>query len=66
MSNPILVTQISQNASLPNWLEQQDLEALVKQDIPEFKKIENFRYKWEIQLAQPALCAHLQVLLRGK
>ncbi|XP_016950900.1 uncharacterized protein LOC108025138 [Drosophila biarmipes] len=64
MSNPILLTQISQDASLPTWLDQKDLEALVRQDIAEFSKIENIRCKREVQLAQPALCAHLQVLLR--
>ncbi|XP_017062093.1 uncharacterized protein LOC108102006 [Drosophila ficusphila] len=63
MSNRILVTQLSQDVSLPTWLDVKDLESLVKQDIPEFRKIESFRCKWEVQLAQPALCVQLQVLV---
>ncbi|XP_017083576.2 LOW QUALITY PROTEIN: uncharacterized protein LOC108116298 [Drosophila eugracilis] len=65
MSNPILVTQLSQDAPLPTWLDQQDLESLLRQEIPEFRKIESVRCKWEVQLAQPSLCAHLQVSLAG-
>ncbi|KAH8363291.1 hypothetical protein KR084_007779 [Drosophila pseudotakahashii] len=63
MSGPILVTQISQDAPVPNWLEQKDLELLVKQEIPDLRKIESIRYKWDNQLSQPALSAHLQVLI---
>ncbi|KMZ04185.1 uncharacterized protein LOC6728483 [Drosophila simulans] len=62
MSNPLLVTQQSQDASLPTWVDQKELEALAKQ-IPDFRKIESFRWKWETQLADPALCVHIQVLV---
>ncbi|EDW97674.1 uncharacterized protein LOC6537406 [Drosophila yakuba] len=62
MSHPLLATQQSQDASLPTWVDQKDLEALVKQ-IPEFRKIEGLRWKWETQLAEPALCVHVQVLV---
>ncbi|XP_017119314.1 uncharacterized protein LOC108140819 [Drosophila elegans] len=63
MSNPILVTQLSQDVSLPNWLDQQELEQLVRQEIPEFRKIESLRSKWEVQLSQPAVCVQLHVLV---
>ncbi|EDV49483.1 uncharacterized protein LOC6553967 [Drosophila erecta] len=65
MSSPVLVTQQSQDASLPTWVDQKDLETLVKQ-IPEFRKIEGLRWKWETQLTEPALCVHIQVLLSDK
>jgi len=65
MSSPLLVTQQSQDASLPTWVEKKELEALVKQ-ISEFRKIESLRWKWETQLAEPALCVHIQVLVAGK
>ncbi|XP_016980362.2 uncharacterized protein LOC108045512 isoform X1 [Drosophila rhopaloa] len=63
MSSRILVTQLSQDLSLPAWLDQQDLERLVRQEIPEFRKIDTLRCKWEVQLSQPALCVQLQVLV---
>ncbi|EDW42569.1 uncharacterized protein LOC6606786 [Drosophila sechellia] len=62
MSSPLLVTQQSQDASLPTWVDQKELEALAKQ-IPDFRKIESLRWKWETQLADPALCVHFQVLV---
>ncbi|KAH8355570.1 hypothetical protein KR200_005877 [Drosophila serrata] len=62
MSSQILVTQLSQEVSVPTWLDQQELEHVLRQEIPEFKKIESTRCKWELQLSQPALCVQLQVL----
>ncbi|XP_020811754.1 uncharacterized protein LOC110186810 [Drosophila serrata] len=62
MSSKILVTQLSQEVSVPTWLDQQELEHVLRQEIPEFKKIESTRCKWEVQLSQPALCVQLQVL----
>lgn len=66
MSSPILVTQLSQDVSLPAWMDQQELERVARQEVPDFKKIESTRCKWEVQLTQPALCVQLQVLLSGR
>lgn len=66
MSSPILVTQLSQDVSLPAWMDQQELERVARQEVPDFKKIESTRCKWEVQLSQPALCVQLQVLLSGR
>ncbi|KAH8232275.1 hypothetical protein KR032_003287 [Drosophila birchii] len=63
MSSRILATQLSQEVPVPAWLDQQELERVVRQDIPEFRKIESIRCKWEVQLPQPALCVELQVLI---
>ncbi|KAH8293749.1 hypothetical protein KR054_003834 [Drosophila jambulina] len=63
MSSQILVTQLSQEVSSPAWLDQLELERVVIQEIPEFRKIESIRSKWEVQLSQPALCVQLQVLI---
>ncbi|KAH8383451.1 hypothetical protein KR009_008704 [Drosophila setifemur] len=61
MSTPILLTQQSQDAFVPAWLNEKDLESLVREEIPDFRKIESIRCKWEQQLSQPALRVQLQV-----
>ncbi|KAH8247818.1 hypothetical protein KR038_010470 [Drosophila bunnanda] len=66
MSSQILATQLSQEVSVPAWLDQQELEHVLRQEIPEFRKIESTRCKWEVQLSQPALCVQLQVLTAGR
>ncbi|XP_017033853.1 uncharacterized protein [Drosophila kikkawai] len=63
MSSQILVTQLSQEVSVPAWLDQQELERVARQEIPDFRKIESTRCKWEVQLSHPALCVQLQVLI---
>ncbi|KAH8272550.1 hypothetical protein KR026_003873 [Drosophila bipectinata] len=61
MSTPILLTQRSQDVSVPSWVDTKDLEDVLKKEIPDFRKIESTQYKWEQQLSQPALRVQIQV-----
>ncbi|EDV43241.1 uncharacterized protein Dana_GF16622 [Drosophila ananassae] len=61
MSTPILLTQRSQDVSVPSWVDSKDLEDVLKKEIPDFRKIESSQYKWEQQLSQPALRVQLTV-----
>ncbi|XP_034661353.1 uncharacterized protein LOC117896922 [Drosophila subobscura] len=66
MANPTLVTQGSSDpASLPAWLDQQELQSLLKQEMAGFRSIQSIRGKWEMNLVQPTFSVQLQVECAG-
>ncbi|KAH8294595.1 hypothetical protein KR018_000014 [Drosophila ironensis] len=61
MSTRILLTQRSKDVSMPSWLDQNELEGVVRKEVPDFSSIGSIHCKWEYQLSQPALRVQVQV-----
>ncbi|SPP88437.1 Hypothetical predicted protein [Drosophila guanche] len=60
------VTQVSNDPSpLPAWLDQQELQSLLKQEMDDFRSIQTIRGKWEMNLVQPTFSVQLHVECAG-
>ncbi|EDW38031.1 GL12256 [Drosophila persimilis] len=58
MSNPISETW-------PAWLDQQELQSLLKQEMADFRSIQSIRGKWEQNLVRPTYSVQLQIECAG-